>query len=328
MVLSELSEEYILYNVYNTETARAIRTATQLFDRRSNLVDIQSLDLSHIRSFKEQTLKVANAFTFNGYLAYIKIVARFAQDQYKFNLSPILNINRAPTPTPRPKVIDNADYKHVINALSSNSDLVPCTWFWILVIRFLYGVGVRRRQLVEIRLKDIDFPRRMILLSHRGSKTGREWEVPLMDTIIRDLHFLIEAGSISLKRPLGMNESVFNICYFNPKCTPDAKDPTKMRARYVTDIMKNITAKTGIRIGAHRLRHTTATHLCNPEDPNTPPDIFFAQTFLGHSDIRTTKGYVHTDISHRREHMERYLPVTHIGETPASRAPGSVVKDF
>lgn len=325
VLLSDLAEEYILYNVYNLETARAIRTAAKLFDQRSQITDLNSIDLTHIHSFKSETLKVANAFTYNGYLAYIKIVARYAADQYQINVQPILKISRAPTPTPKPKIIENNDYRRVVNALRSDPDLVPCTWFWILVIRFLYGVGVRRRQLVEIRVKDIDFERGMIRLRHQGSKTGREWDVPMLNTVANDLRFLKEAVSLALKRDLSPEDCLFNICHFNPKCSPDPNDSTKMRARYVTDMMKNITARTGIRIGAHRLRHTTATHLCNPADPNVPPDIFFAQTFLGHSDIRTTKGYVHADISHRRGHMEKYLPIANIGEIPLSRDPASVI---
>lgn len=149
----------------------------------------------------------------------------------------------------------------------------------------------------------------------------------MLSTAANDLQFLSKAVSLSLKRQLVPEDTLFNICYFNPKCTPDPMDPSKMWARYITDIMKPITAKTGIRIGAHRLRHTTATHLCNPKDPNIPPDIFFAQTFLGHSDIRTTKGYVHANISHRSSHMEKYLPIAHIGETPLTRDPSSVISD-
>ena len=316
MRLSDLAEKYILFNIYNDETARAIRLACDLFDRRSHLRSIDQISASHIRQFRENTMRVANAVTFNGYLAYIKLVCQWGEKEGKMDASLIRLLRRSPAPkiTFTNKTIAPDEYKCVMLKLR-NAELVPCAWFWLIVLRFIYGIGLRRRQIVELRIGDIDWEHEVLLLRYQGSKTLNEWKVPIIDAVQTELRYLISAIEQALCRPVRPEDRLFNICYFNSKCTPDPKDPTKMRARYITDIMKSISNKTGIRIGAHRLRHTMATDLCNPVNPDDAPDIFFAQHVLGHSDIRTTKGYVETRMAGRKEYMERLLVSSKVGTT-------------
>ena len=79
--------------------------------------------------------------------------------------------------------------------------------------------------------------------------------------------------------------------------------------------VKRISKKTGIRIGAQRLRQTTATNLCNPRDPNCSPDIFLAQHVLGHSSIATTRGYVQWCRT-RAAPAKQQLPTTWVAAWP------------
>ena len=311
--------------MYNEATARAIRLACSLFDRRGNLSDIREITTATILRFKDETLSVANAYTYNGYLAYIKVVLRWGEKEYGFNADQIYKLKKAPVSKAKKKVVDDADYRSIIAQLRSDSDLVPCSWFWLIVIRFIYSVGLRRRQIVELQISDLDFINSTILLRTQGSKTRKEWHVPMIDSIRSDLRYLMEAIEYALKRPLKPSDKAFNICYFNSACTPDPKDPTRMRVRYITEIFRTISKKTQAQVGAHRLRHTTATHLCNPVSGDESPDIFFAQYALGHSDIRTTEGYVEINMSYRKEHMEKYLQMSGIGKMPRSRTPNSSI---
>ena len=316
MVLLDIANEYITYNVHNKETCRAVRLACELFDRRSGLRDVQELDWKHIANWRKQTEDVANAFTYNGYLAYIKTVSRWGANRKYLNAEPILMLRRAPVPMAAPKAIDLERFQQLLRILRDRGDkIVPVSWFWLIVIQFVYGVGLRRRQLVELQYRDIDWESNVVLLRAQGSKNRREWSVPLIPSVHSDLKFLIEAIESRLGREISDQDHLFNICYFHPGCTPDPADPARMRVTYVSDIMKRISKKTGIRIGAHRLRHTTATNLCNPRDPNCSPDIFFAQHVLGHSSIATTRGYVQTRVAHRQDYMRRMLstgPFDHV----------------
>ncbi len=307
MLLLDVAERYIPLNIYNAETARAIRTACGLFDVRSGLTDCRTITPAHIDRYKQATLKKANARSFNAYLGYLKLIARWGSAEEIVDADYILKLRKAPEPQLKPKAMKRDELQAVLASLQK-ADVVPASWFWIIVIRFFYSVGLRRRQLVEVNYEDVDWNEKTLTLSSRGSKTLRTWEVPLTDIALKDLEVLVAAIEAVHKRPIRSNERLFNICYFNKRCTPDPKDPTRMRPDYITKIMGKVSARTGITIGAHRLRHTTATALCNPKDPvKNKPDIFFAQHVLGHTDIRTTRIYVKTVVKDRHAYMSSML---------------------
>ncbi len=187
--------------------------------------------------------------------------------------------------------------------------MIPASWFWVIGIRTFYSVGLRRRQLVELQYKDIDWRRKMLRLASRGSKNYREWEAPLTDLMFIDLAAM--ASAIEEKVPgrtIAGDDRLFNICYFNKRCTPDPENLTRMRSDYITKILWKISERSGYKIGAHQLRHTTATRLYNPDDPiKHPPDIFFAQHVLGHTRLSTTQLYVQTNVENRQGYMNQHL---------------------
>ena len=307
MLLFQVAEQYALYNIYNVETKATALRSCSLFDRRSGLDHVDNLAQEHVVRFRKETLAVAKAVTYNGYLRYIKMVARWGQERGLLNAESILLLRKAPQPKAPKKTIENDDYAKLIAHMHRHPDIVTCSWFWIHVIQFLHRVGVRRRQLVEIQIQDIDWQRGILRLRYQGSKNLREWDAPLIDPVLEDLRYLFKANATTLKRDLLPTDKVFNICYFNKDCSPDPLDQTRMRPEYVTQQLKKISHRTGIRIGAHRLRHTLATRLCNPEDPNMAADLVLAQEVLGHSDISTTRDYVQPCVENRREYMQRLL---------------------
>ena len=69
-----------------------------------------------------------------------------------------------------------------------------------------------------------------------------------------------------------------------------------MTPESVTCFFKPFSKSKEICVGTHRLRHTLATVLCNPVD-ETSPDLFAVQALLGHKNISTARGYVHTRLS-------------------------------
>lgn len=58
---------------------------------------------------------------------------------------------------------------------------------------------------------------------------------------------------------------------------------------------RKLSKDTGIRLSSHRIRHTVATTLVNKSR-----NLKAAQTILGHSDVRTTLGYIHSNMDDLR----------------------------
>ena len=307
MLLSDIAEKYITFNVYNTHTITTIRTCCDLFDRRSGITDIKKLEPEHIANFRRNTLEKANQFTYNGYLGHIKMVARWGAEQGFFKAEYILLLKKISEPEVIPKTIASDDLREVLHQLDTVPKMITVAWFWVIAIRFLSGTGVRRRQLVALKYGDIDWEAKLLTLRFESSKNKRSWKIPLLDWVLADLEILVVAIEKVLDRPIHNNDRLFNICYFNSRCEPDNEDSTKMKATYVSQIMKKITKESGVKIGAHKLRHTVATNLCNPLDPDDSPDIFFAQHVLGHKEISSTRIYVQTRVEHRHAYMGKLL---------------------
>jgi site-specific recombinase XerD len=142
-----------------------------------------------------------------------------------------------------------------------------------LVIAMLYGCGLRRFELLNIKLQDVDFDRKMLHI--REGKGRKDRYVPIGEHLSRGLKTYIEA-----ERPY--------IWVFN------GKDNTGQLQRFsetgVQWIIKEAAKASGIKkhVTSHVLRHTYATHLLE-----MGMDIMTLKELLGHSDIHTTMIYLH-----------------------------------
>ena len=143
-----------------------------------------------------------------------------------------------------------------------------------LILGMLYGCGLRRFELLNIELKDLDFDRKMLHIV-RG-KGRKDRYVPLADMLIRGLKNYIKA-----ENPV---KWLFN-GYPTKEGTPTPYSPNGIQwiireARKNTGQQKEITA--------HIFRHSYATHLL--EDGL---DIMSIKDLLGHATIETTMVYLH-----------------------------------
>jgi integrase len=292
----DIATEYCDLNVFNSESRSIIMWAARLFDRRASC-SLENLSPAAIARFKNETLKNAKGVTYNGYLRYLRLLGDFAVEHGYLEKNWFRYAKSAPLEQPLPKVMSDNTLWKLVEFVSENPNCCRPNWFWIAVIKTLYSTGIRRRQIVGIRRRDVDFVDRMLILRSATSKTGREWSIPLHPAALEAIQDVIERSEASLERPLRPDESVFNVCRFNRRYRPDPDNPDFMRARSVTDFFKGVKARTGLTVGAHRFRHTVATKLCNPAGKEVEPDIFGVQSLLGHSSIQTTRGYVQTSTS-------------------------------
>lgn len=142
-----------------------------------------------------------------------------------------------------------------------------------LVIAMLYGCGLRRFELLNIKLQDIDLDRKMLHI--REGKGRKDRYVPIGEHLSRGLKTYIEA-----EHPY--------VWLFN------GKDNTGQLQRFsetgVQWIIKEAAKASGIKkhVTSHVLRHTYATHLLE-----MGVDIMTLKELLGHSDIHTTMIYLH-----------------------------------
>lgn len=136
-----------------------------------------------------------------------------------------------------------------------------------LIIKLLYGCGLRVSELVNLRRQDFNFQEGLIHI--RLSKGRKDRFVKIPDSIKDELESYSKLNS---------EETFF----------PSARGG-KLTTATIQKIIKNSAKKAGMRknVHPHTLRHTFATHLLE-----NGIDLRIIQKLLGHSDIKTTQIYL------------------------------------
>ena len=289
MYFEELAAEYCDLNVFNEETRITIIRIGRLFDIRA-MCSVGACSVRDIAQFKRITLANAKTVTYNGYLRYLRIIGDYAVAQGYAESNHFRAVKTGPVPAGVSKSLSDNDLWQLFSHLDDNKQRYDPAWFWLAVIKTLYFTGMRRRQLVSLRVDDLDFELMVIKLSHQGSKTYREWSIPMHPVLADVFQDVMQKSSSVLGRSLAPEDPLFNVCWHNGRYKPCEQVAGQMRARAITDFFKRVNKNTELSVGAHKFRHTVATRLCNPAEG--APDIFAVQQILGHTMISTTRQYV------------------------------------
>lgn len=142
-----------------------------------------------------------------------------------------------------------------------------------IVLGLLYGCGLRRFELLNIKLQDVDLDRRMLHI--REGKGRKDRYVPIGKVLARGIKTYLDA-----EHPY--------VWLVNGKTNTGQLQQFSQTG--VQWIIKEASRKAGIKkhVTSHVLRHTYATHLLE-----MGLDIMTLKELLGHSDIRTTLVYLH-----------------------------------
>jgi integron integrase len=214
-----------------------------------------------------------------------------------------LDIVRAKKPERLPVVLTKDEVHSIFRQLSGD---------YLLMARLLYGSGLRLMECLRLRVKDLDFGQRQILV--RDGKGMKDRVTMLPDqlreplqahlSVVRQLHQSdLEKGygavylpfALDRKYPNAHKEWPWQYVFPSDRLSTDPRSPGVIRRHHADEsglqkAVREAVRASGITKNAtcHTFRHSFATHLLE-----AGYDIRTVQELLGHADVRTTMIYTH-----------------------------------
>lgn len=142
-----------------------------------------------------------------------------------------------------------------------------------LVLLMAYCTGMRRSELVGLKIRDIDFAGKSLVITGKGNKQRL---IPLANELIADMQVYLEFRKKQITREHGY-------FFITDKGAPVYD---KFIYRLVVRCLGKVT--TSSKRSPHVLRHTFATQLLN-----NGACIEAIRALLGHSDLSATQVYTH-----------------------------------
>ncbi|WP_405396666.1 site-specific tyrosine recombinase/integron integrase [Maribacter sp. Asnod2-G09] len=254
-------EEYLLKLELKRYANSTVRTYVSFFEMFINYYkekELITLDESDIRNFLQHLIhrNVSNSYlnqAINAIKFYYEVVLGMPNRFYE--------IERPRKESKLPKVISKEEILTIIE--NTNNLKHKC------IVQLLYGSGLRRSELLNLKIEDIDSKRMLVRVV--GSKGNKDRQTLLSKNALNDLRRYFTK--------------------YEPKIYLfEGKNGMKYSGASVLKIVKSAAEKANIRITVtpHILRHSFATHLLE-----SGTDLRQIQVLLGHSSSKTTEIYTH-----------------------------------
>jgi len=184
---------------------------------------------------------------------------------------------------PLPKVISRETLSEVFDKLAEGAATgSPERLFEQVVIELLYATGMRVSELVGLNLADVDYSRRLLLVTGKGNKQRM---VPYGQPAAEALEVWLSKG-----RPAYVTEHSDDAVLIGAR-------GKRVNVRSVYGLVAKLLSETPVgAVGPHTFRHTAATHLLDGG-----ADLRAVQELLGHSSLGTTQIYTHVSVERLKQ---------------------------
>lgn len=295
MSLKKFTDYLLLERKYSALTVKAYQTDLEGFmefvKTEFNEITINNVNYSQIRSWIVSLVekKVSNR-SINRKVSALNTYFKFLQKVGDIKLNPLtkhkalktskkiqipfseLEINTA---------IDDLYYEDSFEGIRDK-----------LIIELFYSTGIRRIELVELKLASIDFQNNTLKVL---GKRNKERLVPLLHSVVQSLQHYLKSRS-ELKTIVDIDALFLT------------KNGVKVYETLVYRIINDYFSKASLKVkkSPHILRHSFATHLLNQG-----ADLNVVKELLGHSSLAATQVYTHNSIAE--------LKKVHINAHPRSK---------
>jgi integrase/recombinase XerC len=156
-----------------------------------------------------------------------------------------------------------------------------------LIVEIFYATGIRRSELIQLKMTDVDFNKHTIKVL---GKRNKERFIPLLHSVENAIQKYLE-----FRAEIKTNESYLLV----------TKKGKKVYDTLVYRIINNYfsTVSSKVKKSPHVIRHSFATHLLNEG-----ADLNAVKELLGHSSLASTQVYTHSSLGKLKEVYNRAHP--------------------
>ncbi len=215
--------------------------------------------------------------------SYYKFLMKIGQNES----NPLSRHKALKTPKKAEVPFSQAEMTEILNSIPFEDDFEGIRDR--LIIELFYTTGMRRSELINLRLSDLDLPNRTVRVL---GKRNKERIVPLLPgtvELIREYLLMREANATD-----GKNPAVFLTVKGN-------KVYETLVYRIINGYFSKVSSK--VKKSPHILRHTFATHMLSQG-----ADLNSVKELLGHSSLASTQVYTHNSIAELKKVHSRAHP--------------------
>jgi len=285
-----LKEKYIDYlqyeKRYSTHTVLAYHSDLDDFSgflsMQYNISDLLQADHTLIRSWLISLIdRKISKRSVNRKLSSIKSFYRYCQRQGLLTSNPMLKVVAPRTSKQLPVFLTHDNLENLlqkvvfVDSFEGTRDKMILTLF--------YATGIRRAELVEISLSDLDLNSGTLKVT---GKRNKERLVPLGEQVIIQMkEYLYERNLFLSKNKTGTENNCTSL-FVTSKGLPAYP---KLIYKIVHENLLEVASNN--KLSPHVLRHTFATHMLDDG-----ADLNAIKEILGHSSLAATQVYTHNTI--------------------------------
>jgi site-specific recombinase XerD len=264
-------------------------------------IEAEEVDANHLNEFKGMLKRKGYSYsTRKGTLGALKTFMTWLYRKRRIKANPFHDPDYRPPRKERRQIVPVATHHARLMIRAAEADRSAEGKRDSAMMRLMLTAGLRRKEVVSLRVSDIDFHHNRIFVL-KGGKYNNQRFIPLKLTTKTAILEWLKV------RPAPRDGDWLFI-----RLNSGKGKYRQMRPRNVARIVEKWAKKAGVpvsgAISPHKWRHAFGTSLSRGKNP------FGLQALMGHSDIATTSGYVHSDMDELTDLVEGYAP--DVDDTP------------
>jgi integrase/recombinase XerC len=282
MTITYFLEYLNLEKKYSKHTITAYKNDLNSFQQFCNEEyqnqEISSVNYSQIRSWIVNLVEfgISNR-TINRKVSSLKSFYKFLQKTNQIQANPL--INHQPLKVAKTVQVPFSE-KEILEILKTNDEDDFESVRNKLIVELFYATGIRRSELINIKITDINFDNETVKVL---GKRNKERYIPLLKIVQNNIQkYLNYRLKINTKEPYLFitlkGEKVYDTLVY----------------RIINNYFSKVSTK--VKKSPHIIRHTFATHLLNEG-----ADLNAVKELLGHSSLASTQIYTHSSLGKLKE---------------------------